>query len=214
LRKGLIIAVDGPAASGKGTIASVIARDYGLAFLDTGLLYRAVGYLGHSKGVSEPVGLAALSQDITTDLLQNHVLRGREAGERASRVAAIPEVRAALLKYQIDFAHQPLGAVLDGRDIATVIAPDAPIKLFITADPRVRAQRRWLQLSKNDPDLNVNDVLDDIIVRDARDQGRLDAPLVMAQDAYLLDTTNLGIDAAIDAARALVKERCEVLGLL
>ncbi|MGZ3298072.1 MAG: (d)CMP kinase, partial [Asticcacaulis sp.] len=122
----LIIAFDGPAASGKGTLASVIAADHGLPFLDTGLLYRAVGYLAHVRNVShdDHEALAALARHIYADLLADDALRGREAGERASRVAAIPAVRAALKQYQIDFAHQPSGAVLDGRDIGTVIAPD------------------------------------------------------------------------------------------
>ena len=131
----IVIAVDGPAASGKGTLASVIAADYGLPFLDTGLLYRAIGHLAHHQKVShaEREALAALAPRIDAELLAHDALRGREAGERASLVAAIPEVRAALKQYQIDFAHQPSGAVLDGRDIGTVIAPNAAVKLFVTA---------------------------------------------------------------------------------
>ncbi len=139
--------------------------------------------------------------------MADDALRGREAGERASRVAAIPAVRAALKQYQIDFAHQPAGAVLDGRDIGTVIAPDATVKLFVTAAPEVRAKRRWLQLVKADPDLAFEAVLNDIRIRDARDSGRADAPLEMAGDALLLDTTDLGIEAAIATARSLVKDR-------
>jgi cytidylate kinase len=209
----LIIAFDGPAASGKGTLASLIAKDYNLPFLDTGALYRAIGHLGHVKGVGAPEGLAALATHITPQLLDDEALRGREAGARASQVAAIPEVRAALKQYQIDFAHQTSGAVLDGRDIGTVIAPDASVKIFVTANPEVRAHRRWLQLVKIDPNLTESLVLEDILVRDARDFGRKDAPLTKADDALLLDTTNLSIEAAIDAARALVKGRCEALGL-
>ncbi len=202
----LLIAVDGPAASGKGTLAGIIAADYSLPFLDTGLLYRAVGHLAHLHGVT-PEEAAALAARIDADLLADDALRGREAGERASRVAAIPAVRAALKQYQIDFAHQPAGAVLDGRDIGTVIAPDATVKLFVTAAPEVRAKRRWLQLVKADPDLAFEAVLNDIRIRDARDSGRADAPLEMAGDALLLDTTDLGIEAAIATARSLVKDR-------
>ncbi len=208
----LVIAFDGPAASGKGTLASVIAADYGLPFLDTGLLYRAIGHLAFHNDVplTETHVLAALARDITPELLAQDALRGREAGERASQVAAIPEVRAALKQYQIDFANQPSGAVLDGRDIGTVIAPNATVKLFVTAAPEVRARRRWLQLSKINPALTLDEVLSDIRIRDARDSGRADAPLEMAHDALLLDTSDLGIEAAIAAARSLVKDRSAV----
>ncbi len=204
MTKPLLIAFDGPAASGKGTLASVIAADYGLPFLDTGLLYRAAGHLAHVRSL-DPVAAASV---ITPELLADNVLRGREAGERASQVAAIPEVRAALKQYQIDFAHQPSGAVLDGRDIGTVIAPDATLKIFVTAAQDIRADRRWKQLVKLDPSLKFDEVLSDIRVRDARDSGRANAPLEMATDALLLDTSDLGIEAAIAAARSLVKDRC------
>ena len=202
----LLIAFDGPAASGKGTLASVIASDYGLPFLDTGLLYRAAGHLAHLHGI-DPVEAA---RRITPETLADSALRGREAGERASQAGAIPEVRQALKQYQIDFAHQASGAVLDGRDIGTVIAPDATLKIFVTANPEVRAERRWKQLVKLDPALSFDEVLDDIRKRDARDSGRADAPLAMAEDAHLLDTSDLGIEAAIAAARSLVKDRCGV----
>lgn len=205
----LIIAFDGPAASGKGTLASVIAGDYGLPMLDTGLLYRAVGHLAFHNDVPlhDPGALRELASEITPDLLASEALRGREAGERASQVAAVPDVRAALKAFQIDFANRPGGAVLDGRDIGTVIAPHAPVKIFVTASPEVRAHRRWLQLSKANPALTFDDVLGDIRVRDARDSGRTDAPMEMAADALLLDTSDLGIEAAIAAARSLVKDR-------
>ena len=202
----LLIAVDGPAASGKGTLATILAADYGLPFLDTGLIYRAVGHLAHLNGIA-PEDAAGLAARIDAGLLADEALRGREAGERASQVAAVPAVRTALKQYQIDFAHQPSGAVLDGRDIGTVIAPDATVKLFVTAAPEVRAKRRWLQLVKVDPSLEFDAVLDDIRIRDARDSGRAAAPLEMAQDALLLDTTDLGIEAAIATARSLVKHR-------
>jgi len=203
MTKALLIAFDGPAASGKGTLASVIAADYGLPFLDTGLLYRAAGHLAHVRGI-DPVLAAGL---IDTETLADARLRGREAGERASQVAAIPEVRAALFKYQQDFANQPSGAVLDGRDIGTVIAPHAPVKLFVTARPEVRAHRRWLQLVRLDPALTEAEVLDDIRIRDERDSSRSSAPLEKAADALLLDTSDLGIDSAIATARSLVKSR-------
>ncbi len=205
----LLIAVDGPAASGKGTLASVLAADYGLPFLDTGLIYRAVGHLAHVSNVA-PEDAAHLAARIDAALLADEALRGREAGERASLVAAVPAVRTALKQYQIDFAHQPSGAVLDGRDIGTVIAPDATVKLFVTAAPEIRARRRWLQLVKADPALEFETVLDDIRIRDARDSGRAAAPLEMAQDALLLDTSDLGIEAAIASARSLVKHRSGV----
>lgn len=203
MSKPLLIAFDGPAASGKGTLASVIAADYSLPFLDTGLLYRAAGHLAYVRNI-DPVLAATL---IDAETLTDERLRGREAGERASQVAAIPEVRAALFKYQQDFANQAAGAVLDGRDIGTVIAPHAPVKLFVTARPEVRAHRRWLQLVRLDPALTEAEVLDDIRVRDERDSSRSSAPLEKAVDALLLDTSDLGIDSAIATARSLVKSR-------
>ena len=199
----MIIAVDGPAASGKGTLAQGLARHYRLPHLDTGLLYRAAGHLAHVRNI-DPALAATL---IDAETLADDILRGREAGERASRVAAIPEVRAALLAYQKDFANQAGGAVLDGRDIGTVIAPHATAKLFVTAAPEVRAHRRWLQLVKINPSLTEAEVLEDIRVRDERDSSRSSAPLEMAKDALLLDTSDLGIEPAIATARSLVKSR-------
>jgi cytidylate kinase len=208
VKTSFIIAVDGPAASGKGTLAAILADDYGLPCLDTGLLYRAVGHLARGKDLDDHLGVAALAQGIDADLLADEALRGRMAGEMASRVAAIPEVRAALKSFQVAFANQPGGAVLDGRDIGTVIAPHAPVKLFVTAEPETRARRRWLQLSAHDPELAYETVLNDIRIRDARDSGRADAPLEKAADALLLDTTDLDIEASIAASRSLVKSRC------
>jgi CMP/dCMP kinase len=202
----LIIAFDGPAASGKGTLATVIAADYGLPFLDTGLLYRAVGVYAARQPGTDPVTFA---KSINIDLLSDLALRTREAGELASQFAADPNVREALKAYQTGFAHQAKGAVLDGRDIGTTIAPKAQVKLFVTAEPETRAHRRWLQLVKDQPDLTLDEILADIRRRDNRDQNRLAAPLTMAQDALLLDTTNLSIEAAIETARRLVKERCD-----
>lgn len=205
----LIIAFDGPAASGKGTLASVIAQDYALPMLDTGLIYRAVGYQREKRGltVDNVPELVEIARTLDATGFDNPELRGREAGEWASQVAAIPQVREALKRFQIDFAHQSAGAVLDGRDIGTVIAPDATVKLFVTARPEVRAHRRWLQLVKSAPDLAYEDVLADIRLRDERDSSRSSAPLTMADDAVLLDTTDLGIEAAIEHARRIVRDR-------
>ena len=204
----LIIAVDGPAASGKGTIAARLAAHYGLPHLDTGLLYRAVGIKvlgdGHSVDDAEAAEAAARSM-IPAGLDQDARLTTGEAGEAASRVAGHPGVRAALLELQQDFAGQPGGAVLDGRDIGTVIAPDATAKLFVTASAEVRARRRWRQLTARGDVIAFEDMLADILRRDERDAGRGAAPMVRAADAVLLDTTDLDIEAAFDAARRIVE---------
>ena len=204
----LIIAVDGPAASGKGTIAARLAAHYGLPHLDTGLLYRAVGIKvlgdGHSVDDAEAAEAAARSM-IPAGLDQDARLTTGEAGEAASRVAGHPGVRAALLELQQDFAGQPGGAVLDGRDIGTVIAPDATAKLFITASAEVRARRRWRQLTARGDVIAFEDMLADILRRDERDAGRGAAPMIPAADAVLLDTTDLDIEAAFDAARRIVE---------
>jgi len=204
----LIIAVDGPAASGKGTIAARLAQTYGLPHLDTGLLYRAVGMgLLDRGGVLEDATLAgtvAGSLDVS-HLSDTERLTSRGAGEAASRVAGYPGVRAALLEFQRTFAGQAGGAVLDGRDIGTVIAPNAAAKLFITATPEVRARRRWLQLTRCGETIAYEDMLADIIRRDERDAGRGAAPMVQADDAVLLDTTDMDIETAFDAARRIVE---------
>ena len=208
LSQSLVIAVDGPAASGKGTIASRLAAHYGLPHLDTGLLYRAVGLAVLDAGqdlddaaAAEAAALALSPSGLSDDLR----LTERHAGEAASRVASYPGVRAALLKLQQDFAAQPGGAVLDGRDIGTVIAPDAVAKLYVTASPQVRAERRWKQLTARGQDIALADMLEDIRRRDERDSGRDSAPMVQADDAVLLDTTDMGIEAAFDAARRIVE---------
>lgn len=204
----LIIAVDGPAASGKGTIAARLAQHYGLPHLDTGLLYRAVGVTMLEAGQSLDDAILAEATARKLDLgevVADDRLTNREAGEAASRVARHSGVRAALLEIQRDLAHQPGGAVLDGRDIGTVIAPDATVKLFVTALPEVRARRRWLQLINRGEHIAFEDMLSDIIRRDERDAGRGAAPMVQAQDAALLDTSDLDIDAAFDAARCIVE---------
>ncbi len=202
-----VIAVDGPAASGKGTVASGLARAYALPYLDTGLLYRAVGVGVLAAGASPDDARSAtrIAEALQPEGLDAPNLRTAEAGEAASRVAAHPGVRAALVAFQRAFAEQPGGAVLDGRDIGTVIAPDAPCKLFVTAAPEVRAERRWKQLNAADPTIALSDVLADIRRRDERDGGRAAAPLVMADDAVLLDTSNLTIREAADAARRIVE---------
>jgi cytidylate kinase len=202
-----VIAVDGPAASGKGTVASGLARAYALPYLDTGLLYRAVGVGVLAAGASPDDARSAtrIAEALQPEGLDAPNLRTAEAGEAASRVAAHPGVRAALVAFQRAFAEQPGGAVLDGRDIGTVIAPDAPCKLFVTAAPEVRAERRWKQLNAADPTIALSDVLADIRRRDERDSGRAAAPLVMADDAVLLDTSNLTIREAADAARRIVE---------
>lgn len=204
---GFVIAVDGPAASGKGTVAARLAAEYGLAYLDTGLLYRAVGVALIQAGLDldDAVAAARAAAMVDPDRLDRPELRGAVAGEAASRVAVHPEVRAALLKVQRDFAAREPGAVLDGRDIGTVIAPHAQAKLFVTASSEVRAERRWRQLREQGEDLPFETVLADIRRRDVRDSGRDAAPLARADDAVLLDTTDLSIEAATDAARRIVE---------
>jgi cytidylate kinase len=202
----MIVAIDGPAASGKGTLGKMIAAHYGLAHLDTGKLYRAVARDMLESGADPADVEAALAAtralDLTT-LSDPSLMQGR-LGEAASIVASHPEVRRVLLGYQRRFAGQQPGAVLDGRDIGTVVCPDADVKLFVTATPEVRARRRYLELNAAGNVVSEADVLADIRRRDERDQNRAVAPLIQAEDAVLLDTTNLAIDAAFKAAIALI----------
>jgi cytidylate kinase len=201
-----VIAVDGPAASGKGTIATRLGQAFDLPVLDTGLLYRAVGVLAARAGdLDDPEACAAAALTLTADQLADPALRTREAGELASQVAVHPHVRAALLEFQRTFAGQEGGAILDGRDIGTVICPAAPAKLFVTATPEVRAERRWKQLAGQGEAVELADVLADIRRRDARDGGREEAPMRPAADAVLLDTSELTIEQATDAARRIVE---------
>ena len=188
------VAIDGPAAAGKGTIARALADRYGFAYLDTGLLYRAVA----AKG-GDPVQ-AALG--LTADDLARDDLRSLEAGQAASRVAAIPQVRAALTAFQRHFARSAGGAVLDGRDIGTVICPMAEVKLYVTSSAEVRAERRWRELGGD-----LGQVLAEVRERDARDMGRADAPLRPADDAIVIDTTDLTIEQAVAMAAAAVAAR-------
>jgi len=202
-----VIAVDGPAASGKGTIASRLAAAYDMPMLDSGLLYRAVGVLlAHHGGDFDDVEAATkVARELTAEMLTDPAFRTREAGEAASRVAIHPPVRLALREMQQGFARRPGGAVIDGRDIGTVIAPDAPAKLFVTASPEIRADRRFKQLKAQGEPVTYEDILADIRKRDARDGGRADSPMVQADDAVLLDTSQMTIDQAADAARRIVE---------
>jgi cytidylate kinase len=204
---GFVIAVDGPAASGKGTIAAQLGAHYGLPVLDSGLLYRAVGVMLLNEGgnLGNAAAAAEVARRLEPERLGDPAFRTRGAGEAASRVAAYTSVREALRDFQRAFAAQPGGAVVDGRDIGTVIAPDAPAKLFVTATAEARARRRWLQLQAADPAVAYEDVLADIRVRDERDGSRADSPMVAASDAVLLDTTEMSISAAADAARRIVE---------
>lgn len=202
----MIIAVDGPAASGKGTIARALAKHYGLPHLDTGLLYRAVATRVLRDGM-DPTREAdcVAACDFPDSLLDDPWLRTDEAGQAASIVSAHPLVRSALLRRQRKFAQQPGGAVLDGRDIGTVIAPDADAKLFVKATPAIRARRRHTELAKAGSTVTYDRVLADIRSRDERDSSRSTAPLVMAPDAAPLDTSTLSIEVAVERAIAIVE---------
>lgn len=205
----MIIAVDGPSASGKGTIARALAMALGLPHLDTGLLYRAVGQATLAVGddPADAAAAAAHARQLRLDALDDPALRLDEAARAASMVAAHPCVRDALRDLQVRFARQAGGAVLDGRDIGTVIAPDADLKIFVTANAQTRAERRYAELQARGLPTSLAAVAADIAARDARDSGRGAAPLRMAEDAILLDTTNLSIDAAIQSALALADAR-------
>lgn len=204
----MIIAVDGPTASGKGTIAKALAEHYRLPFLDTGLLYRAVGRQVQLNGADADDATDALAAcDFAEAVLADAILRSEEIGGLASRVSIHPEVRAALNQRQVDFANQPHGALLDGRDIGTVIAPNADVKLFVTAPAEVRARRRHAEMLSHGLTVSFVDILGRIHARDERDMGRADAPLKPAEDAILLDTGDLTIGGAVQAAIAAVEAR-------
>ena len=206
----MIIAVDGPTASGKGTISKALAAHYGLPWLDTGLLYRAVGrQVALNGGNADNSADAFAACDFPAELLDDPVLRDEATGGLASRVSVHPEVRAALNKRQVDFANQTGGAVLDGRDIGTVIAPHADVKLFVTASAEIRAERRFKEMQRRGQVVDYETILADIRARDKRDSERADAPLKAAEDAHLLDTGNLTIGAAVQRAIALVDAKIE-----
>ncbi len=202
-----MVAIDGPAASGKGTIALRLGEALALPVLDTGLLYRAVAAATLAAGLSLEDGAACarLAESLDLDSLDDPALRTRAMGEAASRVAVHPAVRAALVAAQRAFARREEGALLDGRDIGTVITPDAQAKLFITASPEARAERRWRQLLFQGESVSLEEILADIRARDERDSTRAAAPLRPAVDAVLLDTTDLSIDASFEAARRIVE---------
>lgn len=204
----MIIAIDGPAASGKGTLAQRIAGHFGYVWLDTGLLYRAVArdVLATGADLEDEAAGAAVAAGLDAATLGDPALRSTAIGEAASVVAKHPAVRAALLDFQRKFARTPPGAVLDGRDIGTVICPDADVKIFVTADVEVRARRRFEEYARRGEKLTYENVLDVIRQRDARDASRTAAPLMQAPDAVLLDTTSMDIDAAFEAALAIIAE--------
>jgi CMP/dCMP kinase len=201
----MIIAIDGPAASGKGTLAKRLAERLDLPHLDTGLLYRAVGrrMLDRGLALDDADAAAAVARELSTEWLADERLRSAESGRAASTIAVIPAVRTALRQFQVDFAHQDGGAVLDGRDIGTVIAPDADLKIWVTAAAEVRARRRYLELMVKDPAISELGLLKELEARDARD-----APnMIPAVDAVLLDTSGMDRDGALAAALALVRQR-------
>jgi len=203
----VIIAIDGPAASGKGTLARRLAAHFGLAYLDTGSLYRAVahGVLAAGENPASEKDAVAAARRLGTAEIPDEALRTPAVSKAASQVAAIPAVRAAILAFQRDFAASPPGAVLDGRDIGTVVCPDADVKLFVTASPETRARRRYLEVAASGGAPSEAEVLADLIARDRRDSERTVAPLKQAEDAHLLDTTDLGIEAAFAAAIEIIE---------
>ncbi len=198
------VAIDGPAAAGKGTIARAIAAEFGFAHLDTGMLYRAVAMktMAAGKGVIDPILAERAALRLDHSDLARPDLRSAIASQAASRVAALPAVRAALVQFQRQFALREGGAVLDGRDIGTVVCPEAQVKLFVTASPEIRAHRRWLELGGG-----LSDVLADVISRDKRDSERATSPLVAALDAVMLDTSTQTVEQAVAKAVELTKAR-------
>ena len=203
----MIIAIDGPAASGKGTLGKKLAAHFGLRHLDTGLLYRAVAktLMDAGQPCSDVAKAAAAAQSLDLSRFDEAALKDRAVGEAASIVSAIPEVRAALVRLQRQFAATPPGAVMDGRDIGTVICPDAAVKIFVTAAPEIRARRRAKEFAAQGQAVDEAMVLADILRRDERDTTRQISPMKPAADAHLLDTTDMDIDAAFRAAVALVE---------
>ena len=211
-KQGIVIAVDGPAASGKGTLSRRISHFYNLAYLDTGTLYRGIGWLMLTRDLDprDEAMAEECAQNFALDQLDGAEIRTPDVGRAASIVAANPGVRKALLDFQRVFAARPpegkAGAVLDGRDIGTVVCPEATVKVFIHAQPEVRAERRWKELVQQDPNITREWVLEDIKRRDARDTSRDTAPMIPAQDAHLIDTSRLDIDASFAAVRRVIDQ--------
>ena len=205
----MIVAIDGPAASGKGTLAKRIADHFGLPYLDTGLLYRAVArdVRRCGKALEDVAAAENAARTLDAASLDDPNLRGYGIGDAASIVGRIPEVRMALLQFQQDFAAQPGGAVLDGRDIGTVVCPGADVKIFVTASPEIRAERRYLERKARGEPTSYEAVLDEIRRRDERDARRSEAPMRPAVDAFLLDTSNLDIEAAFNTAVGVISRK-------
>ena len=203
----MIIAIDGPAASGKGTLGKRLAHHYGYRHLDTGVIYRAVAkaLLDARADLSDEALAIAAALELDPEKFGDPVLKTQKVGDAASVVSAIPGVRRALVNFQRQFAADPPGAVLDGRDIGTVICPDADVKIFVMADPKVRARRRTLEARARGEDANETEVLADILKRDERDRNRAIAPLRAAADAYLLDNSQLDIEGGVRAAIEIVE---------
>ena len=201
------VAIDGPAAAGKGTLSKALAHRFGFAHLDTGLLYRATGRKVLETGLSP----ADAARAVEPSDLERDGLRTQAVAELASQVATIPEVRHALVTFQRNFARRDGGAVLDGRDIGTVICPDAEVKLFVTAGAEVRAQRRFDELRSSGQHVEFEDVLDEVKKRDARDMGRANAPMRAAEDAHVIDTTDMSIEDALAVADVIVRRKLEGL---
>lgn len=204
----MIIAIDGPAASGKGTLGKRLAHHYGFRHLDTGVIYRAVAQalLEAGAALTDEVAAVAAAMELDPEKFGNPVLKTQTVGDAASVVSAIPKVREVLLDFQRQFAAGPPGAVLDGRDIGTVICPDADVKIFVVADPKVRAQRRTLEARSRGENADEALVLADILKRDERDKNRATAPLKCAPDAHVLDNSNLDIEGGVRAAIAIIEK--------
>lgn len=204
----MVIALDGPAASGKGTLARRIAAHYGFHHLDTGLSYRAAAKAMLDAGLplDDEAAAVRMAREVDLSGLDRSVLSAHEIGEAASMIAVMPQVRRALVEAQRRFATKPPGAVLDGRDIGTVVCPDATVKLYVTASPETRARRRYDEIRASGKPADHEAILADLRRRDARDMGRTDSPLKPADDAHLLDTTEMGIEAAFRAARDLIDQ--------
>jgi CMP/dCMP kinase len=203
----MIIAIDGPAASGKGTLAKRLARHYGLRHLDTGVIYRAVAkaLLDAGAELTDEARAAAAAMELDPEKFSDPALKSQKVGDAASVVSAFPKVREALVNFQRAFAAHPPGAVLDGRDIGTVICPDADVKIFVIADPKVRAHRRTLEARSRGEDADEAVILADILKRDERDQNRATAPLKAAPDAHLLDNSHLDIESGVRAAIDIIE---------